>query len=98
MLQIIEEVDNRFLPDPPARLDEIASQVQSTLLNTIPPELECHATQSPLQGHSVDETPGPGLAVQGGVGVGMEEEYVHEPEWGPEREDVLGEEREGDMD
>ena len=75
----------------------IVSQIQSTLLDVVPPELEQFAIPPPTADES-DGSPAVGHVKQDGALVGLEEELVHEPEWGHGREDGVGEEKEGDMD
>lgn len=94
--QIIEEAEERFHPDASVRLTEIGHQIQSTLLETIPPELEMFAAAPPLPDHPdgtalLDHDPK-------ALPLGVEEEFVHEAEYGPGKEDGIGEEKEGDMD
>ncbi|ORY25752.1 hypothetical protein BCR39DRAFT_280782 [Naematelia encephala] len=98
---MIEEVDLRFRPDPASQLDAIINLVDSTLLPAPPPELETYIVKR--RKHNPNEQrdhPGVVLDMQGDVMMegGIEDEFVHEAEWGRDKEDGVGEEREGDMD
>ena len=91
--QIVEEVDSRFHPNPEARLDAIVNQVQSTLLQSIPPQLERFTTSAtPSQQDQLEDVEPSSRGVRATQGIGEVQEFVHEAMWGAAREEGVGQE------
>ena len=88
-------MDNRFQPEASSRLEEIVNKIQSTLLDAPPPGLEAYGLSTfqglVTNGETLEES------WQHGAGV-VEEDLIHEAEYGAGKEDGVGEEKEGDMD
>ncbi|CAD6578102.1 MAG: hypothetical protein TREMPRED_002112 [Tremellales sp. Tagirdzhanova-0007] len=90
---IVEEVDSRFHPNPEARLDAIVNQVQSTLLQSIPPQLERFTTSAtPSQQDQLEDVEPSSRGVRATQGIGEVQEFVHEAMWGAAREEGVGQE------
>ena len=88
----------RFLPDPSEKLEAILNDVQGTLLETAPPHLLQYTSTTSREGPEGGQEEvlaGPYDMLQEQQ---MEQEFVHEAEWGPGKEEGIGEEVEGDMD
>jgi hypothetical protein len=96
--QIIEVPEDRFGESTSDRLDEIAQQVKATLLE-YPPE-----SLYPFLPAREDEEVEGGEDGAGGVddaeyeAAMMEQEFVHEADWGAGHEDGVGEEKENPLD
>lgn len=97
--QVIEEVDIRYHPNASDKLDEIGQQVAATLLEEPSKMYEpflpkSHSSRTASAGAAGDgHEEGPGF-----VDYSMEEEMVHEAEWGQDKEEGIGEEKENDME
>lgn len=96
-LQIIEDTDQRFIPEPHEKLETIAQEVEATLLQEIPDHLLQYTSYTPRDGPEegdqvVDEEE---EMMQQEM---LQQEYVYETEWGAGKEQGVGEEVEGDMD
>jgi hypothetical protein len=92
--QIIEQPDDRFHPETPQRLDEISQQVRSTLLDYPPEHLYPFLPiQEAVEGEAEggEEYDAAGAEYEAAM---MEQEFVHEEEWGAGHEDGVGEEKE----
>ena len=92
--QIIEQPDDRFHPETPERLDEISQQVRSTLLDYPPEHLYPFLpVQEGVEGEAEggEEYDAAGAEYEAAM---MEQEFVHEEEWGAGHEDGVGEEKE----
>jgi len=92
--QIIEQPDDRFHPETPERLDEISQQVRSTLLDYPPEHLYPFLPiQEAAEGEAEggEEYDAAGAEYEAAM---MEQEFVHEEEWGAGHEDGVGEEKE----
>jgi hypothetical protein len=82
--QIIEQPDDRFHPETPERLDEISQQVQATLLQYPPEHLYPFLPeQEPVEGEEGGEEYDAANADY--EAAMMEQEFVHEEEWGKRR-------------
>lgn len=95
--QIIEQPDDRFHPETPERLDEISQQVQATLLQYPPEHLypflpAQEAVEGEEGGEEYDTAAADYEAAM------MEQEFVHEEEWGAGHEEGIGEEKENPLE
>lgn len=100
---MIEEVDTRYRPDPSMKLSEIGEQVAATLLYEPPSHLGPYITRkdgSHGDGEGDDgHGHGRGYVDDGDYRMAVEEEaFVHEADWGKDKEEGIGEERENDME
>lgn len=102
--QVIEDLESRFGHDQEALLADLAQDVSSTLLPQHPPELDIHvetarriwyprgAAQATAQSHIMEEDEDEeDMFNQAG------DEYVHEAEWGANKEVGVGEEADDPM-
>ncbi|EIW70229.1 hypothetical protein TREMEDRAFT_30003, partial [Tremella mesenterica DSM 1558] len=93
---VIDDPDTRYHPDPEPALDSIAQTVSSTLLSS--PSKELNEFLQPVslpQIHTdskLDVLVSGVSGISGQVGKGEDQEYVHEAEWGPDREDAVDDE------
>jgi hypothetical protein len=95
--QIIEQPDDRFHPETPERLDEISQQVQATLLQYPPEHLYPFLPeQEPVEGEEGGEEYDAANADY--EAAMMEQEFVHEEEWGAGHEEGIGEEKENPLE
>jgi hypothetical protein len=97
--QIIEEVDSRFQPNASDKLSEIGAQVKSTLLAEPHEMYEPFLPKSRQASSATGHGGAPGYVDGIADDFAMEEEMmVHEAEWGNDKEEGIGEERENDME
>lgn len=96
--QIIEQPDDRFHPETAERLDEISQQVRSTLLDYPPEHLYPFLpVQEGVEGEAAEE--GEYDAANAELEAAMlEQEFVHEEEWGAGHEEGIGEEKENPLE
>ena len=97
--QIIEQPDDRFHPETAERLDEISQQVRSTLLDYPPEHLYPFLpVQEGVEGEAAEEG-GEYDATNAELEAAMlEQEFVHEEEWGAGHEEGIGEEKENPLE
>jgi hypothetical protein len=99
---VIEEVDLRFQPDTEAKLHALASQITATILPHPPEHLLPYYSTTNTEGlagsGTADEVSSWRDTEMLEEEQGMEEEYVHEAEWGRDKEGAVDDEPGGDMD